>query len=164
MSRGIHMNESCQRYESFVSHLCISRVAQNWMTHVKNVNGWYHKWMNFTCAWLMSKIWMIDITHMNVSCRTCLERKRASLPLNKWCHSYQWDTTCISHVWMSNIAHVNASCHIYEWVASRIWMSHVKHMKGRETTRASVTLSESCHKYGWVTKCNGSGCKIAQSE
>ena len=56
--------------------------------------------------------------------------------MNESCHIYEW---VISHAWMSHVIHMNESCHTYEWVMSHIWMSHVAHM------------NESCRTYEWVT-------------
>ena len=48
------------------------------------------------------------------------------------CHEYEW---VMSRVWMSHVTHTNESCYAYEWVMSHIWMSHVTHM------------NESCHTF-----------------
>ena len=41
------------------------------------------------------------------------------------CHMYGW---VMSHTWMSHVTHMNESCHTYGWVTSHIWMSHVIHI------------------------------------
>jgi len=33
-----------------------------------------------------------------------------------------------SRMWMNHVKHINESCRAYEWVLSRIWMSHRSHM------------------------------------
>jgi len=63
--------------------------------------------------------------------------------MNEWCHTcmheschtYEW---VMSRIWMSHFTRMNESCHTYEWVISHVWMSHVTHM------------NESCHTYEWV--------------
>jgi len=42
------------------------------------------------------------------------------------CHVYEW---VMSHIWMSHVTHMNESCHTYEWV-----MSHNQYGTGNETT------------------------------
>ena len=48
-----------------------------------------------THEWVMSHIWMSQVTHMNESC-----------------HTYEW---VMLHIWMSHVTHMNKSCHKYEW-------------------------------------------------
>jgi len=63
---------------------------------------------SLTYDWVMSRIWMSYVTHMNESC-----------------HTFEW---VMSHIWMSHVTHMNESCLTYEWVMSHIWMSQVSHM------------------------------------
>jgi len=39
-------------------------------------------------------------------------------------HIYEW---VMSHIWMSHVSYMNESCLTYEWVMSHVWMSHVSH-------------------------------------
>jgi len=67
-----------------------------------------------------------------------------------------------------HVTHKYESCHLYEWVMSPVWMSHVTHMNkscdmcrthGRCSKRNSLShismshvtcMNESCHPYAWV--------------
>ena len=54
--------------------------------------------------------------------------------IDVWCHIYEW---VMSRIWMSHVTYMNESCHIYERVMSHIWMSHTTYM------------NESCHIKIW---------------
>ena len=62
--------------------------------------------------------------------------------MNASWHTYNWVAMRVwmSHVtqWMGHATHMNKSCHTYGWVMPHIWMSHATHM------------NESCHTYEWV--------------
>jgi len=75
-SHVAQMNESC----------CISKMAERvFRTHDGVLNESCH-----TCEWVMSHMWMGQVTHMNESCHTC-----------EWVKS---------HIWMSHVAYTNESC------------------------------------------------------
>jgi len=68
-------------------------------------------------------------------------------------HSTNMKESCMAtHIWMG----FNESCHIYKWVMSHTWMSHVARVtvgvavEGERLTRRN----ESCHTYEW--DCNES--------
>ena len=61
-----------------------------------------------SCLWVMPRMWMSRVTHVNESCHAC-----------KW---------VVSHLWMSRVTHVNESCHTCESVVSHMWMSRVTHV------------------------------------
>ena len=89
----------------------------------------------------VSHTWMRHVTHMNEylarinESRHTRQRLELVTHMNESCHLYEW---VMSHIWMSHITHVNESYHTCEWVISRMWMSHITHM------------NESCHTYEWV--------------
>jgi len=55
--------------------------------------------------------------------------------MDESCHMYGW---VMSHIWMSHVTHMDASCHTYGCVMSHIWMSH------------GVNVNKSCHTYECV--------------
>jgi len=58
----------------------------------------------------------------------------------------------MNDIWTSHVTHMNESCHIYEWVMSHTWMSHVTY----EWVMSHIWMShvthmnESCYIYEWV--------------
>jgi len=62
--------------------------------------------------------------------------------MNASCHMYEW---VMSHIWMSHVTHLNESSHTYEWVMSHIWMSHVTHMN-----KSFTHMNKSWHAHEWV--------------
>jgi len=99
-----------------------------------------------TYEWVMSHVWMGQVTHMNESC-----------------HTYEW---VMSHIWFSPSRwmhpanRMNESCHLYEWVMPHVWISHVAHMNESWQSFESVVppiwmrhitqMNESCNTYEWV--------------
>ena len=57
-------------------------------------------------------------------------------------YKHIWIVT--SHIWMSHVANMNESRHTYEWVMSRIWMSHGTHI----TFHSALYKSSSSKKGG----------------
>ena len=58
-------------------------------------------------------------------------------------HIYEW---VVSHIWMSHVPHMHDSCHTYERVMSHAWTSRVTHING------------SFHTHEWVTSQTWVGC------
>jgi len=82
----------------------------------------------FHYRWVMSRIWMSHVPHVNESCPTC-----------------EW---VMSQIWMSHVPHVKESCQIYEWVMSHIWKTHVTHMK--EAMRHVTHMHGTCTINSWL--------------
>ena len=137
MSRGTHVNESCQTYGWDVSHVR--------MGHVTHMHGSCH-----TCEWVMSHICSSRVTtHMNKSCHTyeCImshawrHTYRINIvschTLHQSCHSHEWIFPHINHIWMCHVTHDewnrtiyltnNESCHRHESVTSPSWMNRITH-------------------------------------
>jgi len=166
MSRGTHVNESCQTYGWDVSHVR--------MGHVTHMHGSCH-----TCEWVMSHICSSRVTtHMNKSCHTyeCImshawrHTYRINIvshvtDMNESCHTYERVMSChtyeciMSHVWRHtyriNIVSchtLHQSCHSHEWIfphINHIWMCHVTHDEWNRTIY--LTNNESCHRHESVT-------------
>ena len=90
-----HMNDSCHN----MNELCQTHAALHCTRqlrlggHVTRMNESCH-----TCEWVMSHIWMSDITQVVLFTATATSTWKAR------------------HTWMSYVTHVNESCHT--------WMSH----------------------------------------
>jgi len=133
--------------------------------------------INHSGEWVMSRIWISHVTHMNKSCHTELTRiwtqdvkiRHQSLQwmshvlytciyVNESRNTYEWVK---SHIWMSQVTHMDESCHTYGWVMSHMWMSHVTHVnESCHTCEWAVSrfwmihvthVDECCHKYEWGT-------------
>jgi len=66
----------------------------------------------------------------------------------RMCHvTDDWVRIHLTHKWMPSVTHINESCHPYEWVMTRIWLSHVmSHMRMSHVAHKN----ESRHIYKWV--------------
>jgi len=142
MSRVTHMNESghTTHPSTHVTHMDASSDTQKW-GHIVHMNESCH-----TFEWVILRVWMRHITHMNESRRT---RDRVwMLPVTHKYKSYHTYECVTSHVWlrlwmrhvthevthMSDDTHLNALCHTYECVTSYKWMFHIINMnEGRHT-------------------------------
>ena len=110
-------DESCHTYGWVMSHI--------WMSHVTYLNESCH-----TYGWVMAHIWMSHVTHMDESSQVTHMCELTCLPIltSIWrsCACVTWLVyTCspiVTSIWWSG----DESCHIYGWVMSHIWMSHVK--------------------------------------
>jgi len=111
MSHVTRMNESCHTYEWVMSHI--------WMSHITHTNRACH-----TYEWVMSHLWISHITHTKDPC----------LPVLSWLYcmnssycKYQLyaQVTWLIDICMSHVTHINGSRHVYVWVLSHIWTSHV---------------------------------------
>jgi len=116
-----------------------------------------------TDEWVMSHIWMRHVTNMNESCHTydgIMSHKRMShvshrnasricMRSSRHC-TYDW---VMSRMWLSHVASVRESCHTYEcvsyayeWVMSRIEMRRGYAWGAVDIARMNV----SCHTSAWV--------------
>ena len=48
----------------------------------------------------------------------------------------------VSRAWTSHVTYLNEQCHIYKWVLSHIWRSHVTH-----NSKRSKRCDEKCKRY-----------------
>jgi len=132
------MNESCR--------LRKWDMSGTWMSHFSYMTGSCH-----SHEWVMSRIWMSHVTYMNKSCHTSTHiTSRAEIYMS--CHARTHVTN----------GHTDGSgaCHLYEWVMSLTWMSHVIHELTSRTEMLMVVshiwmsqftyMNESCHLHEWV--------------
>ena len=72
---------------------------------------------------------------------------------NEPCYTYEWVT---SRMWMSHVPHVNESCHTYKWVMSHVGL--IIHMCGPSRTqqgsldhtqRDFTCMCDTTHSYIW---------------
>jgi len=108
-----HMDESCQTYGYFMSHIWTSNVTHLdtsrhthiWMCHVTHVDQSCHMYESF-----MSLVWISRVT-----------------PMYESRHTYEWVTSWqLKESYDASMSHVTPmyeSCHTYEWVMSHIWIS-----------------------------------------
>jgi len=80
--------------------------------------------------WIMQRIWIRHVTHINESCHT-----------HEWVISHPYLTRTMyqritPHFGMSHVTQMNETCCTCECVISHTWMRHITHMNG---------LTESCH-------------------
>jgi len=125
-----HMNGLCLTYWRVVSHTWTSCVAHmNESRHTcegaresKRGMVWVPQKQSESShiyEWDMSHTWTSRVTHIKESCHTWM------------CHVTQKKGVRgikPSMVWV--LPKQNESHHMYEWVMSCVWMSHVTHMKG----------------------------------
>jgi len=88
-----------------------------------------------TYEWVMSHIWVSQVTHMSEPCqtfesRTSCARKASTCARKKSCHANEW---VMSQIWMNHVTNMNESCHKYQWVMPSRLLGvfegiHVTHM------------------------------------
>jgi len=114
-------SESCHTYKGN-SFLCVPSRIYWWLIHTYYVTHQALTW--HTDEYVMSRIWMSHVTHMNESCHVGhVTHMNGSWNvghvryMNESCHTYEW---VISDIWVNHVTHMNGSCHV----------SHVTHMNG----------------------------------
>ena len=151
------MNKSCHKYDWVMSHI--------WMSHVTRMNESCHthpelqnsrksqslglvihmKDSCHTYEWVRSHICMSHVTRMNESCHTHPElqnlrksqstTEKASIGKSRWL--------------------INNSRHMYEWVMTNIWTSHVTNVhKSCQTAYGVAMISR-------LLKIIGLSCRIS---
>jgi len=84
---------------------------------------------NDTYEWVMWRIWMTHVVHMNESCNTYV-----------WVMWHSCDT-CVWGmwlIWMSHVTHMSGSCDTFEWVIWHRWMSYMTHLNESRDTHEWV--------------------------
>jgi len=130
-----HIHEPCHTYEWVMSHMHVTHVNESCFTHKsvthKSDTGWWR---------LIGSPKLQIIFHKRAAKYKSLLRKmtykdKGSYESSPPCtcgvtDTYEWvvwhiQIRVMSHIWMRNLTHTLQPCHTYEWVRSRMRVSHV---------------------------------------
>ena len=147
-----YMNEWCRM------DMVESRHVHDWVMSHMHESCYKSTYMSEACRlfkWVVLHIWMSHVT-LWMSHVTCMNASCCTYPIYTlqmvWRMEVNETDGAKSHISISHVTCVNEPCHVYQWVMSHIWMSHVT-----QTERSHVSHrcccgveKESYNMYEWA--------------